>query len=569
MNTGEFARIYQVRGPQLMWLLGAGASANAGSPTAEDMILEFKASLYASQQKVSLAQIGDLAEPRARAMLQRYFDTLGTFPPEGADEEYAAYFEEAYSREADRQRYIDERVRVARASFGHLVLGAFLAHRRARHAWTTNMDRCIEDGFTVHASTTLLVVADLGEPAKARRAIDDGRLPVLGKLHGDYQSQWLKNTGPELAAEDEQMRAAFVDAGGHGGLVVAGYSGRDRSVMDALREAASQLHPFPAGLFWVHRGEHILKPAVIDLIATARAHGAEAEVVEAPTFDELMGDLFALQRDLPGAMVARINAARPVRLIDSPIPEPAGAVPIVRSNAFPIIGWPTVVAFLPCTRVPTWRELREATGDAPVLVAPASRGVVGFGADSGLQRVLSAFRPGPFDLRPLDPSAMTPNEHSLLTSALTRGLAAGLPLTPRIRRTHRLLIPNASAQDPRLGPIGAIVGPLTGVLPISGLAWAEGVEVHVRHALGRLFLLVQPITSIEPGEAADDEERKVFVNARYEKRYNQTANKLLDAWRDLLLGTQPREMRALGLESGTDAVFCVVPTTAFSYRMQR
>jgi hypothetical protein len=69
-HTDEFVRIYQVRGPQLMWLLGAGASAYAGGPTSADMILEFKASLYASHERVSLVQIGDLADPRTRAMLQ-------------------------------------------------------------------------------------------------------------------------------------------------------------------------------------------------------------------------------------------------------------------------------------------------------------------------------------------------------------------------------------------------------------------------------------------------------------------------------------------------------------------
>ena len=39
--------------------------------------------------------------------------------------------------------------------------------------------------------------------------------------------------------------------------------------------------------------------------------------------------------------------------------------------------------------------------------------------------------------------------------------------------------------------------------------------------------------------------------------------------RDLLIGAQPREVRALSLGAGTDAVFCVAPTTAFSYRVQR
>jgi hypothetical protein len=66
-HTDEFVRIYQVRGPQLMWLLGAGASAYAGAPTSADMILEFKASLYASRERVASSRS---AIPRTRAMLQ-------------------------------------------------------------------------------------------------------------------------------------------------------------------------------------------------------------------------------------------------------------------------------------------------------------------------------------------------------------------------------------------------------------------------------------------------------------------------------------------------------------------
>src|SRR5438105_9370032 len=140
MKFSEFARIYQVRGAQMMWFLGAGASANANVPTASDMIWEFKASLYASREKVSLAELGDLGDPRTRAVLQRYFDTHVGYPAAGDDDEYAILFEEAHPREEDRRRYLDERVRDARPSFGHRVLAVLLREGRARHVWTTNVD---------------------------------------------------------------------------------------------------------------------------------------------------------------------------------------------------------------------------------------------------------------------------------------------------------------------------------------------------------------------------------------------------------------------------------------------
>ena len=39
-----------------------------------------------------------------------------------------------------------------------------------------------------------------------------------------------------------------------GGLAIAGYSGRDASIMAALTAALEAPEPFPRGLFWVQRG---------------------------------------------------------------------------------------------------------------------------------------------------------------------------------------------------------------------------------------------------------------------------------------------------------------------------
>ncbi len=49
------------------------------------------------------------------------------------------------------------------------------------------------------------------------------------------------------------MRRALVESCRRFGLIVAGYSGRDSSIMDALEEALTKEGAFPAGLFWLHR----------------------------------------------------------------------------------------------------------------------------------------------------------------------------------------------------------------------------------------------------------------------------------------------------------------------------
>ena len=65
----------------MMWLLGAGASASAGVPTAADMTWEFKQQLLVSQRRISLQAISDLSNPVIRNRLQTHIDSLGRLPP--------------------------------------------------------------------------------------------------------------------------------------------------------------------------------------------------------------------------------------------------------------------------------------------------------------------------------------------------------------------------------------------------------------------------------------------------------------------------------------------------------
>jgi NAD-dependent SIR2 family protein deacetylase len=71
MNLSDFLRLYEIRSPNIMWFLGAGASAAAGIPTAFNMIWDFKRSLYCSTQKVSVDSCLDLGNVALRAKFQR------------------------------------------------------------------------------------------------------------------------------------------------------------------------------------------------------------------------------------------------------------------------------------------------------------------------------------------------------------------------------------------------------------------------------------------------------------------------------------------------------------------
>jgi hypothetical protein len=55
----DFVRRFAMRGANLMWFVGVGASASAGIPTAGDTIWDFKQRLFVTQRKVTLESVWD------------------------------------------------------------------------------------------------------------------------------------------------------------------------------------------------------------------------------------------------------------------------------------------------------------------------------------------------------------------------------------------------------------------------------------------------------------------------------------------------------------------------------
>lgn len=80
VSADDFARSFPLRGGNLMWLLGAGASASAGIATAWDMIWEFKQRLYLSQRKDAPHAVADLSSPTVRTRIQSHIEASGRFP---------------------------------------------------------------------------------------------------------------------------------------------------------------------------------------------------------------------------------------------------------------------------------------------------------------------------------------------------------------------------------------------------------------------------------------------------------------------------------------------------------
>ena len=558
-----------MRAGNLMWLLGAGASASAGIPTAWDMIWEFKQRLYVSQRKVSPQSVADLGNPTVRAQLQSYFDASGILPSAGSPEEYAALFEAAWPNENDRRTYLDGKISGAKPSYGHFALATFMRARLTKQIWTTNFDTLVADACAkVYDSTGALTSVALDAPALALEAIGMQRWPVEVKLHGDFRSRRLKNTGDELRQQDAELRQTLVQSCQSSGLIVAGYSGRDVSIMDALLEAVAQPHSFPAGLFWLHKGDDPPLARVDALLSAAADRHIDCGVVRVENFDETLRDLVRLMEGLDLAALDTFAASRS-RLTPAPRATGRKGFPVVQLNALPLEVTPTVCRRVVCN-IGGYAEIGAAIQAAGVdiLVGRTRSGVLAFGSDDEVRSAFKPFGITEFDLHSIEPHRLRfdSGERGLLREALSRALARANRMSLVRRRLADLLAPSAP-EDSSWTPLKQLVGSLSGcVKGHPELQWQEGLGTRLEWANDQIWLVFEPRTIFDGLTEENRFAATDFARERTVKRYNRVLNDLIAFWA-VLLSKEGSELRALDISSGVDAVFGLSANTAYSQRV--
>ncbi|MER9760290.1 SIR2 family protein [Mesorhizobium sp. M0138] len=388
------------------------------------------------------------------------------------------------------------------------------------------------------------------------------------KLHGDFRFRRLKNTPEELRHQDAQLRRVLIDACKSFGLVVAGYSGRDESIMSALTEALHQGTSFPGGLFWLHRGDYPPLPAVTSLLAQAGEIGIDGGLVSIENFDETTRDLVRLLR---GIDTTTLDAVAGERRRWTAAQAPAGKKgwPVIRLNALPIPVLPSTCRRIVCN-IEGHAAVRAAVAAAEVdvLCTRTKAGVLAFGADADLRAAFAPFGITDFALHTIEPQRLRneTGERGLLRDALSRALAREGGLTIDHRRTTDLLAPS-DPMSSTWDELKSIVGKLSGgVDKFPGLTWREGVGLRIDWADERPWLLVEP-RIVFSGLSEDNRFGATdFARERTVKRYNGSLNALVGFWAARLAkgGTQ---QRALGIGAGVEAIFQLSDATAFSRRI--
>jgi hypothetical protein len=604
-----FATALALRPNLVAWFLGAGASAASGIPTGYAMIRDFKAQIFCRETNLSKREV-DTGDQVWIDRIDDFFRRTSLLPPDGDPTEYAAAFEAVYPLSRHRRQYIDDAISKGAPCFGHRVLGSLLAARKVDCVFTTNFDPLIEEA-TVSANA-LLPTAEQARPTvaaidsgdRAMRCLSESDWPLVAKLHGDYQSIAIKNTGSELERQDERMRHVLVEASKRFGMVFVGYSGRDASVMEALSSVLRETSPFPNGLYWVASSASRLPPSVIQFLERAHLAGVDVSVVECKTFDELAADVIK-HVDVPQVLMDHVMKGRPSpRLVPVNLPDTAvRRFPVLRYSAILIESLPRAarrITLAQATTSPAARALLKEQR-CKAMVAANGRELAVFGKDAEIVAALAplgAQIAGTIELDATKDSWAL----GLLYDALVKALSRHRPLIPRFKRAGHSLVVAAPQEDEdqegalkrakHLDPLRkSYEGALTGTVPKLGFPFHEGVFLKLEQIAERWWCGFEPYTFVDIPrpeqseqamrlEAANTEHDPLSVplerrggdpagdwrRERWARKYNKQWAAIINGWTELLTSSKDGTVRAFGLDedSGIDAVFTVSQFTGWS-----
>ena len=204
------------------FLLGAGCSISSGCMNASKLVYEFKKRIYCNDTNQELSKFDYLSD-ELKKILDKHFDT------QICDNEYSYYFKKCFPLNIARMQFIKEQFLCKQPSVGYKCFAKMLMHKKTKIVYTTNFDNLIEKSIkAINHDYDVCKQNDKYIPLTQNNL-------TITELHGDYNYVLPRNTIEELQALNEDTKNSILSCNSQI-LIIMGYSGADKSVMDALKE---------------------------------------------------------------------------------------------------------------------------------------------------------------------------------------------------------------------------------------------------------------------------------------------------------------------------------------------
>jgi tetratricopeptide (TPR) repeat protein len=256
--------------PNYTVFVGAGCSKTSGIRTASELITEWRNELC--------PELKD-ADAQRRYLKDNHGDW---YDP---NREYSSLFEKKYDLQRQRRMFVEKEVSGKTPSLGYAYLASLVGQNYFNTIFTTNFDDLINEAFYLYSDQRPIVCA---HDSSINSITVTSKRPKLIKLHGDYLFDDLKSTARETESLEQNMKAKFAEFAKDFGLLVAGYSGSDRSIMDCISLLLKNDDYFKGGIYWcIQKGSEVSEE-LRKLLWKEKVY-----FVIVDGFDELFAELFS------------------------------------------------------------------------------------------------------------------------------------------------------------------------------------------------------------------------------------------------------------------------------------
>jgi hypothetical protein len=257
--------------PNYSLLLGAGCSITSGVRSAVQLIKEWELDIYKSVKG---------SAPCNQDELEHFYKAESWYNDRNP---YSSLFEKKFDLARQRRMFIEKEVRDKMPSIGYSYLIKLVENNYFKTLFTTNFDDLLNEAFYQYSSQRPLVCAH--DSAISSITVTSKR-PKIIKLHGDYLFDDIKSTLGETESLEENIKKKFVEFAKDYGLILVGYGGNDRSIVDMLTYLLKSEDYFKHGIYWCLREDSIVNDDLKKMFWKDRVY-----FVVIDGFDELMAEV--------------------------------------------------------------------------------------------------------------------------------------------------------------------------------------------------------------------------------------------------------------------------------------
>lgn len=255
--------------PNYTLLLGSGCSVTSGISTGANLVMQWKKEIYDAEKKDGVTEE------------DFWKDQFQWYDPRNP---YSSLFQKKYDLPRQRRIFVENEVAGKNPAIGYAYLVKLIENNYFNTVFTTNFDDLINEAFYRFSSQRPIVCA---HDSSISSVTVTSRRPKIIKLHGDYLFDDIKSTLRETESLNDNMKAKFIEFAKDHGLVVVGYAGNDRSIMDILSMLLQKEDYYKHGIYWcIRESDNNISDELRQLLWKDRVY-----YVKVKGFDELMAEL--------------------------------------------------------------------------------------------------------------------------------------------------------------------------------------------------------------------------------------------------------------------------------------